>query len=118
MLNRLSLTVLALLIAISTVFIADSYAQKPIQGQVVSLNDIVMGGKGKITKDEALKLAENGSPIVFKSGKKIYFVYNDDGTFAGKRLAKYASNEKVGIVGKTKKVNGIDIIIASMIDSM
>lgn len=118
MLNKFSLTVLALLIAISTVFVSESSAQKPIEGQVVSLNDIVMGGKGTVTKDQAIKLAENGNAIVFKSGKKIYFVYNEDGTFAGKTLAKYASNAKIGIVGKTKKVNGITIIIAKMIDSM
>ena len=116
--NRLSLTVLAIIIAVSTVFITESYSQKPIQGQVVSFNDIVKGGKGTVTKEEAKTLAENGNPIVFKSGKKIYFVYNEDGTFASKKLANYANNAKVGIVGKTKKVNGIDIIIASMIDSM
>ena len=48
---------------------------------------------------------------------KIYFVYNSDGTFAGKKLAKYANNKKVGIVGKAKTVSGINIIIADMIES-
>lgn len=91
---------------------------KPIKGQVVSFNDLAMGGTGKVTKDQAKELAEKGNPIVFKSGKTIYFVYNEDGTFAGKKLANYANNENVGIIGKTKKVNGINIIIASMIESM
>ncbi|HRP01509.1 MAG TPA: hypothetical protein PLE30_02565 [Candidatus Kapabacteria bacterium] len=91
---------------------------KPIKGQVVSLNDIVIGGKGTITKDQAKELAEKGNPIVFKSGKTIYFVYNEDGSFAGKKLASYANNATVGIVGKTKKVNGINIIIATIIESM
>ncbi len=118
MLNKIVVLILVMFVAFSTVFVADSFAQKPIKGQVVSLNDIVMGGKGKITKEQAVELAEKGSPVVFKSGKKIYFVYNEDGTFAGKKLAKYASNEVVGIVGKTKKINGIEIIIATMIDSM
>lgn len=99
---------------------SDALAQtkKPIKGQVVSFNDLVMGGKGTVTKDQAKELAEKGNPIVFKSGKTIYFVYNEDGTFAGKKLANYANNANVGIVGKTKKVNGINIIIASMIESM
>jgi len=93
-------------------------APKPIKGQVVSFNDLVMGGTGKVTKDQAKELAEKGNPIVFKSGKTIYFVYNEDGSFASKKLASFANNEFVGIVGKTKKVNGINIIIASMIESM
>lgn len=118
MINKLSIAVVLLFVALSTTFITESFSQKPIKGQVVSFNDLVMGGKGKVTKEQATQLAESGNPIVFKSGKKIYFVYNDDGTFAGKKLAKYANNEFVGIVGKVKKVNGIDIIIATMIDSM
>jgi hypothetical protein len=91
---------------------------KPIKGQIVSFNSLVTGGSGKVTKDEAVKLADNGNPIVFKVNKKIYFVYNDDGTFAGKKLAKYANSEFVGIIGKTKVINGINIIIMTMIDSM
>ena len=116
--NRMSVAVLAVLIAITTVFVYEAYSQKPIEGQVVSFNDLVMGGKGKITKEQAEKLAENGNPVVFKSGNTIYFVYNEDGSFAGKKLAKYANNEKVGIIGKTKKVSGLNVIIASMIESM
>jgi len=95
-----------------------STSSKPIKGQVVSLNDLVLNGKGRITKDQAKELAEQGNPIVFLSGKTVYFVYNEDGSFAGKRLANYANNEVVGIVGKTKKVNGLNIIIASIIESM
>lgn len=118
MINKLSASLLILLLAVSTVFVFEAYSQKPIVGQVVSLNDIVMGGKGTVSKDEAKRLAENGNPIVFKSGKTIYFVYNEDGSFAGKKLANFAANEKVGVVGKTKKVNGLNVIIASMIESM
>jgi len=119
--------IFGLFILIAVLFTAisatDSLAQtkkapKPIKGQVVSFNDLVMGGKGTVTKDQAKELAEKGNPIVFKSGKTIYFVYNEDGSFASKKLANYANNEFVGIIGKTKKVNGINIIIASMIESM
>ncbi len=119
-----SLGVLVLIaVMFAVVSSSDMYAQakkapKPIKGQVVSFNDVVFGGKGNITKDQAKELAEKGNPIVFKSGKTIYFVYNEDGSFAGKKLASYANNETVGIVGKTKKVNGINIIIASIIESM
>jgi hypothetical protein len=118
MFNKFSLIGILLVIVLSTTMVFESYAQKPIQGQVVSLNDLMMGGKGKVTKEQAQRLVETGNPVVFKSGKTIYFVYNEDGSFAGKKLANYASNEKVGIIGKTKKVNGLNIIIMSMIDSM
>lgn len=91
---------------------------RPIRGQVVSLNDLVLNGKGRVTKDQAKELAEQGNPIVFLSGKTVYFVYNEDGSFAGKKLANYANNETVGIVGITRKVNGLNILIASMIESM
>ena len=93
-------------------------SSKPIKGQVVSFNDLVLGGKGTVTKEQAKELAEKGNPIVFKSGKTIYFVYNEDGSFAAKKLANYANNATVGIIGKTKKVNGINIIIANIIESM
>jgi len=117
MFNRLSIFALTLVVAFAITFVYDAQAQKPIQGQVLSLNDLVIGGKGKVSKEEATKLVEK-NPLVFKSGKKIYFVYNEDGSYAGKKLANFANAEKVGIVGKTKKVQGIDIIIMTLIDAM
>ncbi len=81
-----------------------------------------MGGDGKVSKDQAVSLAEKGDPIVFVVGDgkkaKIYFVYNTDGTFGGKNLAKYANNKFVGIIGKTSTKNGINFFIAEMIESM
>ena len=115
---------IALLLLIGVVFTTtvDAQTGKPMKGRVASFNDIMMGGDGKVDRAKAQDLAEKGNPIVFVVGKgksaKIYFVYNEDGTFAGKNLAKYANNESVGIVGKTKTVNGIKIIIATMIESM
>ena len=97
-------------------------AAKPIKGKVVSLTNVIMGKAGSVSKDEAMKMADKGDPIVFMVGEgkkgKIYFVYNTDGTFGSKNLAKYAANKFVGIVGKTKTVNGINYIVAEMIESM
>lgn len=97
-------------------------AGKPLTGRVISLAKFVIDGKGIVSKDEATKEAEEGKPIVLLAveGKKakIYFVFNEDGSFAGKKLAKYANNKFVGIIGKKKVVNGINIIIAEMIESM
>ncbi len=101
---------------------ATKKAGKPLKGRVISLAKFIIDGKGTVTKDEATKEAEEGKPIVLLVGDgkkaKIYFVFNEDGSFAGKKLAKYANNKFVGIIGKQKVVNGINIIIAEMIESM
>jgi len=101
---------------------AKGKAAKPIKGKVVSFTNVIMGKSTNLTKDEAMKMAEKGDPIVLMVGEgkkgKIYFVYNSDGTFGGKNLAKYAANKSVGVVGKTKTVNGLNYIIAEMIESM
>lgn len=95
---------------------------KPIKGRVISLSKFILDKKGTVGKDEAIKEAEDGKPIVFLVGEgakaKIYFVFNEDGSFAGKKLAKFASNKFVGIVGTTKVVNGVNIIVVEMIESM
>ena len=91
---------------------------KPITGRVVSLNSVVTGGNGKVSKNEAVKIANMGHPLVFMVGSKIYLVYNTDGSFAGKKLANFAHKSKVGIVGKVKRVKGVNVIIAEIIESM
>ncbi|MFN3782165.1 MAG: hypothetical protein ACK4SO_08315, partial [Candidatus Kapaibacteriota bacterium] len=99
-----------------------SKSGKPLKGKVISLAKFILDGKGNVSKDEAIKEAEDGKPIVFLVGEgkkaKIYFVFNEDGSFASKKLAKFADNKFVGIVGKSKVVNGLNIIIAEMIESM
>lgn len=96
--------------------------KKPIKGRVASLTGLFMGGDGKVSKDQAIAQSEKGDPIVFVVGDgkkaKIYFVYNTDGTYGGKNIAKYANNKFVGIIGKTSVKNGINFIIAEMIESM
>jgi hypothetical protein len=109
--------IIAMLVA-SVLTIQYAYAQAPTQGQVISLDDYLIGGTGKVAKDKAKTLADAGHAIVFKSGNTIYFVYNEDGSFAGKRLANFATAENVGIVGKTKTVHGLNIIIMTMMDAM
>jgi hypothetical protein len=108
--------VIALLFAVSSDV---AFAQKPIKGQIVSLDDVIKKVPNlQLTKERAKELYENGSPLVFKVGSKIYFVQNEDGSFAFKKLSDFAHNKNVGIVGKTKTVNGINIIIMSKIDAM
>jgi len=94
-------------------------SSKPMKGQIVSLDDIIKGVKNlQLTKQRAQELLEANSPLIFKVGTKLYFVQNEDGSFAFKKLASFAHNKNVGIVGKTKTVSGINVIIMSNIESM
>ncbi|MBE2189525.1 MAG: hypothetical protein IAE98_08660 [Candidatus Kapabacteria bacterium] len=111
-------SILIAMLAATLLTIQYAYAQDTIKGQVISLDEYLTGGIGKVTKDKAKTLADAGHAIVLKSGNTIYFVYNEDGSFAGKRLASFATAENVGIVGKTKTVHGLNIIIMTMIDAM
>jgi hypothetical protein len=91
---------------------------KPLEGYVASLDGLVQGGTGKVSKADANAIVGRGGILVFKSGNKVYFVYNEDGSFASKRLANFASAEKVGILGKAQSKNGINMFIMTMIDAM
>ncbi|MDA3842825.1 MAG: hypothetical protein PF588_00465 [Candidatus Kapabacteria bacterium] len=91
---------------------------KPMTGQIVDFGALVMGGNGELNKKNAEALVAKGKPIAFKVGNKIYFVFNSDGSFAANNLVRYANNKLVGIIGKTQKVNGLNIIIADKIESM
>ncbi|MCE5305874.1 MAG: hypothetical protein ABFD61_02130 [Chloroherpetonaceae bacterium] len=97
-------------------------APKPIVGKVVSLNEVATGNFRTWTKMEADTAATHGTPFVLLVGTgssaKVYIVLFEDGSFAGKQLAKYAFNKKVGIVGKTKVKNKLNFIIAEKIESM
>lgn len=97
---------------------APAKSPKPIKGTIVSFNDLVMGGSGKVNKAQAKELVAKGQPLAFKVKTKVYFVFNEDGSYADKKLAKYSANNFIGIIGKTKKVHGINIIIAEKIESM
>lgn len=85
-------------------------------GTVVCLTDYIKG-ETTISKDVAVTKAAAGDPIVLLVAKKIYFVYNEDGTFAGKNLAKFAANKKVIVKGAKKTIAGINYIISTDIQS-
>jgi hypothetical protein len=118
--------VLALVFTASNAFSAEKKAAKapakvkPTVGKVVSLVDYLKGDVS-ITKDAAVKKAENGNPIVLLVGEgkaaKIYFILTEDGSFGGKKLANYANNKKVGVEGKLSVKNGVNYIIATKIES-
>lgn len=97
-------------------------APKPTIGTVVSLNDVFLGSFTTWTKETAVDAADKGTPFVLLVGKgksaKIYFVLNEDGSFGGKKLAKFAFNKKIAVVGKVITKNGIKYIIAELIDSV
>lgn len=97
---------------------APAKSAKATVGQVVSFNDMLKGGDGLVKKDKALEKAEKGEIICLKVGKKVYFIMNEDGTIASKKLAGYANNAKVGVKGTMSTKNGFNIIIATAIENM
>ncbi len=97
--------------------IAVAMAQNPvptITGNTASMNGLVTGGDGKVGKAQAVALFKKGQPLVIVAKNKIYFVYNADGSYACKKLAKHAGGN-VGVAGKIKKKNGVNFIIADKI---
>ncbi len=92
---------------------------KPTVGVVISLLDFATGGSGEVNKAKATELVNKGQPLALKAGttKKpvIYIVANPDGTIANKKLAELADG-KVGVVGKIKKRNGMNVIISDIIE--
>ena len=114
-----SIILSAFLLVFATNVVDSAPAPKPMKGKIVSLEDVIKSKKDlQLTKDKAKELRELGVPLVFQYNKKIYFVQHEDGAFAFNKLADYAHNKNIGIVGKIKTVNGINVIIMSKIESM
>ncbi len=96
----------------------NDYSKTPLVGEIVVLTDLGTGNFRKLTKESAKSLVSQGHTLVLKVGQAIYFVYNEDGSSASKKLSGYANNVKIGMIGKAKVVDGVNIFIASMIESM
>lgn len=95
-------------------------SKSPMKCQIVQLSKAVLSNSfSMMGKKIAKELVAKGKIlVVVNQHGKIYFVYNQDGSFAGKKLAKYAANKFIGIIGKRKTINGVNIIIAEKIESM
>ena len=93
----------------------DPYKLEPtITGQAVSLAGIAAGTDGKVTSDNAAELIGQGDMFLLNSNGTLYFVYDNEGNFAGATLAKYAG-KTIGLIGKEKIFEGINIFYAEEI---
>lgn len=90
--------------------------ENPLVGEVVDIAQLLTGGEGKVNREQALQLVERGQPIGVLAGNVLYLVYNPDGSYAGKKLARFA-NAPVGIVGRIHRRGGWSVIIADLIES-
>jgi hypothetical protein len=93
-------------------------AAEVIKGSIVSLKGLVLGTDGKVSKEEALKLAQKGDPVVFLHNGKVYFPFHENGAFAYEKVAELANRTNVGIVGKLQTKNGVNSVIVSRIVSL
>ncbi len=83
------------------------------EGHVVSIEKLLLDGKGKIDSKTAESILPYGKPIGFLANGKVYIVYTSGGNYAGNKLAAMADASKIGIAGKVKTVKGLNIIIAN-----
>lgn len=109
-----SLLALVLFVSFSTVSNAQGKAKEYV-GKIVSINKIIVGQDASVDKAKATTLFEKSQPLGLQVGEgkkaKLYVVFNSDGTYAGKKLAELADG-KVAVKGKTKSVQGLQVIIA------
>ncbi|MCX6146857.1 MAG: hypothetical protein NTW25_06345 [Candidatus Kapabacteria bacterium] len=108
------ITLIALLI-LALVSISNAANPKFI-GQVADLYSFSQGKSEKLTVESAKKMLELGAPIVFVANKKVYFVYNSDGSYSGKKLSALAGKDKVTVTGKSVSKNGVNVIYADNIE--
>lgn len=95
------------------------FSRNPLICSIILFDDIPRGKHTKLNKGKAKAMAEQGKMFVVKSAEgAIFFVLNEDGTFASKRLAGYCNNKKIGIIGKTYQIDEINIIVAQLMESM
>jgi len=94
------------------------YTKVALRCQIILLDDAAMGKFRKLTKPMALDLVQQGKMLVVRAENgAIFFVYNKDKTFGGDNLARFAANDYIGILGKTKYEYGLNIIFAEYIES-
>ncbi len=85
-------------------------------GSVVSLTDFVTGNASDLTKDQAVDAVKANKMIAFLVDGTPYLVFNTDGSYASKALAKALADGSVTIKGKINSVGGMNSIIADIIE--
>lgn len=94
------------------------FSKYPLKCKIILLDDLATGNQRKLNKDIAKELVTQGKILVVKDdNSNIYFLYNEDGTSTSKRLAGYCNNNYIAVVGKYKKVNDINTIIVTAMES-
>ncbi len=95
------------------VAVARDYNAQPLKGYVASLDDIMLGGEGRVNSAKAKSLAEAGKMLVFVGEGKIYYVSDAGGTFARKGLVKIADEKEFALKGKFEVKYGLNCFIAN-----
>ena len=85
-------------------------------GTVVSLTDFVTGNPNNLTKDQAVEMVKANKMIAFYVDGTPYMVFNTDGSYASKALAKSLDDGSTMIKGKLQNIGGMNVIIADIIE--
>ncbi len=87
----------------------------PLTGTIVSINEMASGNSGALKASAAGNAYDKNDVLAFKSGDQVYIVYNEDGTYAGKRLHKLIG-KTLKIKGEIKKIDDLQILIITSIE--
>lgn len=85
-------------------------------GSVISLTDFVTGNASNLTKEQAIDAVKANKMVAFLVDGTPYLVFNTDGSYASKALAKALADGSVTIKGKINTVGGMNSIIADVIE--
>ncbi|MFP4528346.1 MAG: hypothetical protein ACLFQX_07330 [Candidatus Kapaibacterium sp.] len=93
-------------------------ADNPMQGYIVSIDAIAAGREGRVSKSEAVKLANDNRVLGFMSGSIVYLLYEGNGAINNSKLANMAAAKNIGVIGKVKSQNGVNYIIVDKMRAM
>lgn len=113
--KKIIISSVAIISLIAGLMIYSAYADQAFEGKIVNFSSMIAGGSGDVSAEQAEKFAENGLPLAFKSGNKVYFVVNSGGMYNGKSLAKHAGKD-ITVHGQKINSKGISFILMTKID--
>jgi hypothetical protein len=90
-----------------------------MRGSVVNYVDLLSGGTGKVTAQQAQSMSDKSAlAVMIGSGRsgKLYLIIKSDGKSAGDDLARLADSP-IALTGKMMTRNGLNMIFADGIDA-
>ncbi len=88
------------------------YNALPLKGYVASLDDLAMGGDGRVNAQKAKSLVNSGKVLVFVGEGQAYIVLDAGGNFASKGLIKIVGEKEFALKGTAHVKDGLAYFVA------